>query len=261
MYKILFFISLLVITSCARKGPTETKHLSTSDSLSCATMSREDSLRDYLKIQDSIKIIEMTRDKNGNYAIFIDYNHKSDLYNSFDYLRKFNSDSDQEAYTSWVLGKYKTSTSQIVRNLIKTEFSNLIGSWMNLESFKNELYVVNACDFPRNFIFTDSLVLCRYMDGLHPFVIDTIRKISSTRVQLTIKDDSNKIKNIIFCLVDKDRETYIVLEDMYRDIQEAQYMTKVDCARKYNLIHHVCENEADGMDFDKVDYMEILRKI
>lgn len=261
MYKFLIFISLIVITSCARKGPTDTKLLSTSDSLSCSTMSREDSLRDYLKIQDSIKIIEMSRDKNGNYAIFIDYNHKSDLYNSFDYLKKINSDSDQEAYTSWVLGKIKTSTSQLVRNRIKTEFSYLVGSWMNLESYKKELYVVNACDFPRNFILTDSLVLCRYMDGLHPYVIDTIKKLSSGRIQLTIQDDSNKIKNIIFCLVDMDRETYIVLEDIYRDIQEAHYMTKVDCARKYNLIHHVCENEVDGMDFDEVDYKEILRKI
>lgn len=250
-----------MVTSCVKKGPNQTKILSTSDSLACAPKSREDSLRDYLKIQDSIKIIEMTRDSIGNYAIFIDYNHKSDLYNSFDYLKKLNTNSDQEAYTSWILGKYKTATSQFVRNRIKTEFYKLMGSWMNLESFKNELYVVNACDFPRNFILTDSLVLCRYMDGLHPFVIDTIRKISSTRVQLTIKDDSNKIMNIIFCLVDKDRETYIVLEDMNRDIQEAHYMTKVDCARKYNLIHHVCENEVDGMAFDEVDYNEILRKI
>lgn len=260
MHKFLFFILLFVITSCTGKGPNPIKPLSTSDTLACTTKSREDSLRDYLKIQDSIKIIEMTGDWSGNYAIFIDYNHKSDLYNSFDYLKKFNSDSDQEAYTSWVLGKYKTATSHLVRNQIKTEFHTLMGSWMNLESYKNELYVVNACDFPRNFILTDSLFFRRYMDGLHPFVIDTIMKISSTRIQLTIKDDSNKIININFYLVDRQRETYIVLEDVYKDKQEAHYMTKVDCARRYNLIHHMCENEVDGMKFDEVDYNEILRR-
>lgn len=260
MYKLLFFVSLLVITSCTGKSTKQDKSFSDSDILVGGTKSREDSLRDYLKINDSIKIIEMTGDWNGNYAVFIDYNHKSDLYNSFEYLKKPNTDSTQKAYTSWVLGQYQSTTSKQVCKRIKSEFQYLLGSWMDIESYRNELYAVVACEFSKNFILTDSLFYRRYMDGLHPFVIDTIKSISPSNVQLTIRDESNKIMNINFILVDRLRSTYIVQEDLYRDRRESHYMTKVAFARKYDLIYHVCENEVDGMVFDDVNYDEIVRK-
>lgn len=261
MRKILIFILPLLIICCAKKETTTTNQSPIADSTSSSSKTLEDSLRAYLKIEDSIKVIEMTGDMDGNYAIFIDYNHKSTLYNSFDYLKKFNTDSEQEKYTSWVLSKYKHTTTQDIRNRIKREFPELLGSWMNLDSYRNNLYVVCACDFPRNFIITDSIVFCRFMDGLHPYMIDSLINTSTDVTRMTLKNETGKAMNICFNLVDRGRETYIVQEDVYRDIQESHYMTKVDCARKYDLIYHVCENEVDPMKFDEVDYNKQLKKI
>jgi len=256
MNRIALILFSFLLICCAKK---ETTSISKNEKTNIKEQSREDSLRHYLNIQDSIKILEMSREEDGNYAIFIDYNRSSDFYDVFDNLTKFNE--YEQAYYNTMLGKLKDKTPQSVRAQIKTEFQDLLGSWMNLESYKNELYVESSCEFARNFIVTDSLFLYRVMDGPNPYIIEQINKISSVRTQLILRNETNEIINVDFYLIDKSRDTYLVLENIFGDKKNAHYMTKVKSARKYDIVEHLCENEVEGFEFDKVDYEKKIKEI
>ena len=222
---------------------------------------REDSLREYLKIQDSIRIIEMSYDKDGNYAVFIDYNRNSDYYNVFSYLTKVDLNKSDLEYTALELAKFKNRTPELVRSQLEKNYQDILGAWMDIESYNNGLYVVSSCDYLRNFIITDSMFMTRNLDGPRPFVIDKIQRLSPIWTQMTLKNDTDRIIEIDFYLVDKMRDTYIIEENIDHDKLEAHYMTKVNSARKYDLIEHVCENEVSGIVFDVVNYDKILKKI
>lgn len=254
---IIIFLILLLI-GCNKKNENKIMPVMTESKCS-VVKTREDSLKQLLKIQDSIKVLEMTLDSLGNYAVFIDYNRRSDYYKVFDFQFSIDQDYEIESINNQ-LKLNGRRTSQSLRDIINKEYSYLLGTWMELYSLQDKLYVSSSCSFVGSYILSDSLFLDKYyMDGPAPYIIDKIEKVSSRVTRLTLFTETDKNIIVDFILIDKNKDAYIVVvKNKFDDDEIINYMTRTKSARNYDIVQHICTEETEMYTFDKVDFKGVL---
>jgi hypothetical protein len=256
-------ISFLIFTSCNQQNNTSNSDTNTKidtdtiiDETPKIDTALEDSIKVKLGISDSIRVLLYETEPCCHYFVFIDYNPQSDYYERIQ--KTFNLPERSPEYVQKQFNESSNRTSDSISNLINSGFDFLLGTWINLYSFENELYVINSCEYEGSYLLTDSLFYDGYyMDGPDISSIKSIQKLSEKRYQIQFETWLGKLITFDFYQYDQ-RGSFLVKISNKFDKDIYSLMTTIDNARNYRLVHHDCTDLMDRYSFDEVDFQAII---
>ena len=236
-------IILLLFTSCNQQknnSSSGTNIQPDSDSIINETLKIETSLEDSVKlklgISDSIRVLLYETEPCCHYYVFIDYNKQSDFYKRIE--KSFNLPERNPEYVQQQFKESLTYTSDSISSLLNSDFDFLLGTWINLYSLENELYVINSCEYEGSYLFTDSLLYDGYyMDGPDISSFKSIQKLSDKRYQIQLETWLGKSITFDFYQYDQ-KGTYLIKISNKFEKDIFSFMTTINKARNYKLVHH-----------------------
>jgi hypothetical protein len=226
MRKILFLCFLMIYciaNSCNSQTNSDAKMISF-----------EDSLKNELKINDSIKILKI--DKGFHSVAFIDFN-KNSMYHS-ELLKYRGNNIDLRFYND----EYLKQKASLKRNNSIEIPKDLVKKWIRLYKYGGMFYVYMDCEFQMVYQTTDSTFNAYYMDGASPSLITEVLNQSKLTKLITIRNDTIDIESI-------DKNIYRI-----KIKNECNYFTPSDLINNFNIIVHHCQDETpDIIEFEKAN--------
>lgn len=197
-------------------------------------------------------------------SVYIEKNRKSRPYKRL--LNFTLSESDINQYKDLI--KVYTEKNYTLHK--KHELYNLPGNWVPLYSYQGKYYLYCPCEggFNGRRQINDSTLICNYIDGPYPFIINSTKQLSPTVYLIkTAESYSNGD------LIRKPKDLYIYIIDPVNEIAVWQYTTNAGKpsytlyvsekkARNFDMVVWDCsyEKEFDEFEFDQIDFEKLIEQ-
>lgn len=213
------------------------------------------------KVNDTLFFV---REINGSYyqCVFLDTNKNSRFYSSVSDFT-FNR-FDRDTYNSTLSYLYSQKLHPA-----KQDLTNIPREWVMLQRYKGRMYVYSPADYYSHYKvkITDSLWIDWTGEGPEATYIRKFTKPTASSYQFTLQSQMFPPREILIRYIDEEKGIALFETKQYNSagkMKEISYCLMADAKKMRQiplLVNYCAISKGDELEFDKIDYAEIIRHL